>query len=177
MAPNSRLPLLRLGAVPCCLVGLAGCTSVLSATTADLAGVASAGITSGVTKNAGIGTGIGLGIAAGADAGLRYVERRVHRTEQDQIAAAAGPLRPGQVARWRVVHDLPIEANEHGEVTVFRVVSIPGFTCKEVVFSVEGRGGRNAEETAFYTSTICFDGRRWQWAEAEPATSRWGALQ
>ncbi len=150
---------------------------MLSATTADVAGVASAGISSGVTRNAAVGTGIGLGVAAAANAALDYAERRVHRVEQERIAAAAGPLAPGRVAYWNVVHDLPIEDDEHGRVTVYRSVIAPGFVCKEIVFSVEGSGSKAAEKTEFYTTTICFNGQQWQWAEAEPATARWGALQ
>jgi hypothetical protein len=153
---------------------MSGCTSFLAAGTADVAGVASAGIAGGVTKNAAIGTGIGLGVAAAANAGLHYVERRVHRTEQAAIADAAAPLAIGQVAPWHVVHTVPIEANQHGEVTVFRAVSAPGFTCKEIVFSIENDKNQ-AEE--YYTTSICFNGQSWQWALAEPSTARWGGLQ
>ena len=153
---------------------MSGCTSFLAASTADIAGVASAGITSGVTKNAAVGTGIGLGVAAAANAGLHYVERRVHHTEQNAIAVAAGPLGIGQVAAWHVVHTVPIEANQHGQVTVFRVASAPDFTCKEIVFSIEN--DRNQPEQ-FYTAAICFNGQIWQWAVAEPSTARWGGLQ
>jgi hypothetical protein len=158
-----------------CLLVLPGCTSLLSATTADVAGVASASISSGVTHNAAVGAGIGLGVAAGASAGLNAVKRRVHATEQDQIAAAAGPLVPGQVAYWRVVHKLPIEANLHGRVAVFRIINASDFQCKEIVFSVDN--DRNQPQ-GFYTTTICLSGgMRWRWAAAEPATSRWGPLQ
>jgi len=166
--------LFRVAALVFCVPALGACTSVLSATTADVAGVASAGISSGITKNAAVGTGIGLGVAAGADAGLQYVERRVHHAEQVRIAGAAGPLAPGQVAYWSIVHDVPIEADEHGRVTVFRVFSAPGFMCKQIVFSVEGKNNR---PNGYYTTTICFNGVRWEWAEAEPATARWGSLQ
>lgn len=169
---SSRL--LRVATLVSCVPALGACTSLLSATTADVAGVASAGISSGITKNAAVGTGVGLGVAAGADAGLHYMERRVHHAEQVQIASAAGPLARGQVAYWRIVHDVPIEANEHGRVTVFRVFSAPGFTCKQIVFSVDGKDNR---PTGYYTTTICFNGVRWEWAEAEPATARWGSLQ
>ena len=48
-------------------------------------------------------------------AGLQYTERKVHQTEQDRIASIAGGLPVGAVARWNVAHDIPIEANEHGE--------------------------------------------------------------
>lgn len=157
-----------------CLLALPGCTALLSATTADVAGEASAGISGGVTRSAAVGAGIGLGVAAGASAGLNTVERRVHATEQNQIAAAAGPLVPGRVAYWRVVHKLPIEANEHGRVAVFRMINAPAFRCKEIIFSVDN--DRNQPE-GFYTTTICLSGTHWRWAEAEPATARWGALQ
>ncbi len=157
-----------------CLPLLSACGSLLSATTADVAGVASAGISSGITKNAAVGTGIGLGVAAGADAGLRYVERRVHAAEQDRIAAAAGPLAPGQVARWYVVHEIPIEPNQHGQVAVFRSIDEDGFRCKEIVFSIENDKG---VAQGYYTAAICLDGTRWRWAQAEPSTARWAGLQ
>ena len=157
-----------------CLLALPGCTSLLSAGTADVAGVASAGISGGITRNAAIGAGVGLGVAAGANAGLALVERRVHATEQDQIAAAAGPLVPGQAAAWRVAHTLPIEADQHGEVAVYRVINTATFHCKAVVFSVVNEKN---QPQGLYTTTICLDNKRWRWAEAEPTTARWGVLQ
>jgi hypothetical protein len=91
MGPVSRAaalaPLLLLGA----------CGSVLTESTADVAGVAGAGIASGITKSAAGAAAIGLGVRSVASAGLRYAERRVHRSEQDTIAAGAGKLRPGEV--------------------------------------------------------------------------------
>jgi hypothetical protein len=149
---------------------LSACGSLLSATTADVAGVASAGIASGITKNAAVGTGIGLGVAAGAHAGLRYVERRVHGAEQDQIAAAAGQLAAGQVASWSVVHSVPLEPSEHGQVAVFRSIDEGRFKCKEIVFSVLND---KQDPEGFYTTAICFDGQHWRWAQAEPSISRW----
>src|ERR1700739_4125450 len=116
---------------------LGGCTSVLTEGTAAGAGAAGAAIAHGVTHNAGVTTGIGLGVEAAARAGMQYAERRVHETEQNDIAAAAGALPVGAVGAWRVVHDVPIEANEHGQVVVSRVLTGHGFLCKEIVFSVE----------------------------------------
>jgi hypothetical protein len=157
-------------------VGLGGCTSLLTEGTAAGAGAAGAGIAHAATHNAGVTTGIGLGVAAAARAGLQYTERKVHQTEQDQIAAVAGTLRVGAVATWQVVHDIPIEADEHGEVTVSRVLGDTGFACKEIVFSVDHQDKRGLTRE-FYTATVCLDGTRWKWATAEPATERWGALQ
>jgi hypothetical protein len=154
------------------LIPLSACASVLTAGSADVAGIAGAGIASSVTKQAVVATGIGLGVAAGAQAGLQYAERRVHRFEQDSIAAAAGDLQPGTVGHWKVVHSLPVENDEHGELVVTRMVGGDGFACREIVFSVETKTQR-----AFYTATVCRDGARWKWASAEPATERWGSLQ
>jgi hypothetical protein len=154
-----------------CLVMLAGCTSILTETTSAGAGVAAAGVSRAVTKDPAVVTGIGLAAQAAARAGLQYTERKVHQSEQDGIAAIAGSLPVGDVAKWQVVHDLPIETNEHGEVTVSRTLGNADIACKEIVFSVDG------DTPAFYTATICRDGAKWKWATAEPATERWGALQ
>ncbi|MEJ1979220.1 MAG: hypothetical protein WDN49_26995 [Acetobacteraceae bacterium] len=158
------------------LLGLAGCGSVLTAGTADVAGIAGAGIANSVTKSATVATGIGLGVASGASAGLEYAERRVHRAEQDQIAAAAGPLAPGRSAVWSVSHDVPIEDDEHGELAVVRTIGSAGIACKEIVFSVDTVADKQPQR-AFYTATVCRDGQAWKWASAEPATERWGSLQ
>ncbi len=159
-----------------CLLPLAGCGSLLTATAGDAAGVAGAGIANSVTKSAAIATGIGLGVAAGANAGLQYAERSVHGAEQDRIAAAAGPVPPGQTAAWHVEHSVPIEDDEHGEVAVVRTIGSGAIACKEIVFSVD-TVVRRQPQRAFYTATVCHDGNTWKWATAEPATERWGSLQ
>jgi hypothetical protein len=148
----------------------------LTAGTADVAGIAGAGIASSVTKTAVVATGIGLGVAAGANAGLQYAERRVHGVEQDRIAAAAGSLAPETVGHWSVSHDIPIEPDEHGDLVVTRVIGDGDFACKEIVFSVDTTDHKEVRR-AFYTATVCRDGESWKWASAEPATARWGALQ
>lgn len=158
------------------LPSLAGCGSVLTEGTSDAAGVAGAGIASAVTKNGTVTAAIGLGVQSAAATGLVYVERDVHRTEQNDIAAAAGPLPVGTVAAWQVHHTLPIEANDHGEVAVSRVISAPPLACKEIVFSVD-RVKHRQPVRSFYVAAICQDGAQWRWASAEPATTRWGVLQ
>lgn len=157
-------------------IALGGCSSVLTAGTGVGAGAAGGGIAHAVTHNAAVATGIGLGVLAAADAGLQYAERVVHRAEQDRIAAAAGILPVGAVGHWRVAHTIPIEADEHGEVTVSRVLGGPGFACKEIVFSVD-HAAKQETRREFYTAAICRDGTVWKWASAEPATERWGSLQ
>ncbi|HET6183624.1 MAG TPA: hypothetical protein VFA03_08520 [Acetobacteraceae bacterium] len=155
---------------------LSGCGSFLAASTGDVAGIAGAGIANAVTKSPAVATGIGLGVGAGASAALQYAERRVHHTEQQQIANAAGPLAVGQVADWSVVHDVPIEANEHGQVTVTGETGGNGMVCKSIIFSVaETTDGK--PDPSFYTSSVCGRPGDWHWALAEPATERWGALQ
>ena len=157
-------------------IGLGGCTSLLTEGTSAGAGIAGAAAAHGVTRNAGVTTGIGLGVQAAAQAGLQYAERKVHQVEQDNIAKTAGDLPVGAVATWQVFHDIPIEADEHGEVTVSRMLGDADFTCKEIVFSVDHQA-KSGITREFYTADVCRDGNRWKWATAEPATERWGALQ
>jgi hypothetical protein len=170
MKPSRYLILLS------CAGALSGCGSVLTASTSDVAGIAGAGIANGVSKSPAAATGIGLGVAAGANAGLQYLERDVHRAEQDQIAQAAGPLTPGVVGHWSVTHTIPIEEDEHGDLVVTRLVGADDFNCKEIVFSVDTMEKQTLNR-AFYTATVCQDGANWRWASAEPATARWGSLQ
>jgi hypothetical protein len=172
MPPRFSLTTLLLA----CAAAVSGCQSVLTASTADVAGIAGAGIANAVTKSPAAATGIGLGIAAAATAGLQSVERDVHRTEQDRIAEVAGPLQPGVVAHWSVMHTIPIENNEHGDLVVIRLVGAADFACKEIVFSVD-TVEKTVAHRAFYTATVCQDGTVWKWASAEPATARWGSLQ
>jgi len=172
MQLRSGLPILLL----LCSGLLSGCGSVLTASTADVAGIAGAGVAGAVTRAPAAAAGIGLGIAAGANAGLQYVERDVHKAEQDRIAEAAGPLDPGIVGHWSVSHSIPIEADEHGDLVVTRLVGSADFACKEIVFSVDTQD-KKVVHRAFYTATVCRDGQVWKWASAEPATARWGSLQ
>ncbi len=53
------------------LLALGGCGSLASATTADVAGIAGAGIANSVTRSAAVATGICPGVPAGANAGLQ----------------------------------------------------------------------------------------------------------
>jgi hypothetical protein len=164
---------------PVLLVGalaLSACGSVLTEGTADVAGIAGAGAASAVTRSAAGAAAVGLVVRSVADEGLKHVERRVHRTEQESIAQAAGPLLDGAVAAWSADHSLPIEDDEAGQVVVARSFGAAAFHCKDIVFSVDTKD-RAGPHRAFYTATICRDGQSWHWASAEPAVERWGALQ
>lgn len=172
----AQLCLARVLALACVTAALGGCTSLLTEGASAGAGTAGAGIAHAVTHNPGVATGIGLGVQAAARAGLQYAERRSHRAEQDRIAAVAGDLPVGAVGRWQVAHDVPIEADEHGVVTVSRTLGDADFACKEIVFSVDHEAKRGTTRE-FYTAAVCRDGRQWKWATAEPATERWGTLQ
>lgn len=161
-----------------CLFPLAfsGCGAVLSQGTADVAAIGGATAAAAVTDSAALATGIGLGVEGLASAGLELVQRRVHQTEQEAIAAAAGPLGAGELGRWGSRQRSPLEPGRQGEVVVARAFGSERFRCKEVVFSVEELTEQFVQRD-FYTTTICQDGEVWRWASAEPATSRWGALQ
>jgi uncharacterized protein YceK len=182
IGPGVSLPdtngkmLTRLLLLLACATALSGCGSVLTASTADIAGIAGAGVAGAVTKDAAVAAGIGLGVASAAGAGLQYTERVVHGHEQDQIAQQAGALPLGQVGHWSVSHDVPIEDDEHGDLVVTRLIGGGDFACREIVFSVDTIREKTPGR-AFYTATVCRDGTVWKWATAEPATARWGSLQ
>jgi hypothetical protein len=166
-----------------CLLFLSGCSALLTQSAGASAGVGGAAIGNAITSNGAVTAGIGLGAQAAAIAGVQYAEKRVHGAEQNAIASAAGTLAPGQIAPWSIRHDIPIEANEHGELTVVQEyktaaqnASERAFDCKLVVFSVlRKEAGR--PQSSFYTTYVCAADGGWQWATAEPATGRWGSLQ
>ena len=172
------------------LSGAAGCSSLLGASSAEIAGVGGAALASAVTTDAAVATGIGLGAQAVGRAGLQRLQRHIHRDAQDRIAQVAGGLDVGAVGYWNTEHRLRLEKDEQGRVTVSRIISTTGLQCKEIVFSVDpdeadestgsagaGPGAGDAPGSAFYVAAICRDGAHWKWATAEPATERWGALQ
>jgi hypothetical protein len=154
----------------------AGCSSILSTSAGELAGIASAAVAGAVTSNPGVAAGIGLGAQAGARAGVDYAERRIQRETQDRIAHAAGPLTIGEVASWSTDQRAPLAGGEQGRVTVSRVLSLERVECKEIVFSVDYRD-EDRPRNAFYVAMVCREGAGWKWASAEPATARWGGLQ
>ena len=171
------MPVLRLTTLLLGTCALSGCGSLLTEGTADVAGIAGAGVAAGVTKSATAATAIGVGVTSAAAAGLRYVERDVHGTEQDAIAQVAGRLAPGAVGPWSVHHRIPIEADEHGDVSVSRDFGYGSVACKEVVFSIDTTR-HGAPHQDFYITQVCSNaGGPWEWASAEPATPRWGTLQ
>ena len=153
-------------------VMLSGCGSVLTEGASDAAGVIGASTAASVTKNAAVAAAIGLGAQSVALSGVHYLERRVHRAEQDAIATAAGPLALNDVAAWSIRHSLPIEENEHGHLVVTRVLGNGVMLCKEIVFSVDAKKRRD-----FYVATVCRSNDTWKWASAEPAVARWDGLQ
>jgi hypothetical protein len=165
----------------CFVVALAclttGCGTVINTGAGELAGIAGAAVAGAVTTNPGVAAGIGLGAQAGARTGVQYWQREVHRTSQERIADAAGPLAVGEVTTWQTEHRAPLEHGEQGRVTVSRVVSTTLLECKEVVFSVDTADDQGAARSAFYVAMLCRDGARWRWATAEPSTRRWSGLQ
>jgi hypothetical protein len=176
------MPMSRLLVLGFVLASLGGCSSLLSEGASAGAGIGGASIAHALNANGAVTAGVGIGTQAAAMAGVQILERRVHRTEQDAIAQIAGPMPPGQVAHWSVQHGVPIEDDEQGEVTVARVIASSSddaptaLDCKEIVFSVDTVEDR-IPKRAFYTASVCRDGKAWRWAEAEPATERWGSLQ
>ncbi len=157
-------------------MGLAGCQSLVLEGSSAGAGIAGAALAQKVTDNAAITTGIGVGVQAATRSAVQYVQREMHGYTQEVIATAAGKLKEGEVANWKSIHSIPMEPNEQGRVTVSRVISQGLLECKEIVYSVDSEEN-SVPRNEFYVASICKDGPRWAWATAEPAVSRWGALQ
>jgi hypothetical protein len=158
--------------------GLTGCNALYSEGATTGAGIGGAALAAKVTSNAAVATGLGLGVLAAAKAGVQYSQRVAHTASQDKIAAAAGPLAVGGVGTWTSTHTVPIEDDEHGRVTVSRLISTGPLDCKEIVFSVDQTAtDKRPADSAFYVAAVCRSDNQWKWASAEPATPRWGALQ
>ena len=161
----------------CLLLGaLPGCTTLLATGASEVAAIAGAAGAATVTNSAVVATGVGFGVEGAADAGIKALQRRVRRRQQDAVATVAGSLGEGEVGRWETTASVPFEGDAAGEVVVSRLFGTERFACKEIVFSVETPSPEFLQRD-FYTTTVCRDGERWRWASAEPATSRWGALQ
>jgi len=167
--------LVAIGAVG--TMALSGCSSLISEGSSAGAGIAGAALANAVTSNAGVAAGIGIGVQAITKTAVQYEQRKVHGEAQQQIAMVAGPLALGQVQTWRTSLSVPLESEEAGRVAVSRVISKGELDCKEIIVSVDQSGNDKLPASAFYVAAICRNGSRWDWASAEPATERWGALQ
>ncbi len=149
---------------------VSGCKSV-----PVIVGLVSGSAAGGATANPALGFAVGVAVAAVADSAERYYGRRRQQAEQDAIAATAGALMVGDIAPWKVVHDLPF-GNEHGMLRSVRLIETPFATCKEIAFSVDDGEGPELKR-AWYMTQVCQNGTSWKWSAAEPAVERWGNLQ
>jgi len=156
----------------CLLLALAGCGNATDNTAGPLGGAAVGLGVAGITADPFVAYAAGVGAQAAITDLQKYLSRKLHQGEQDNIALAVSRLGPGQEAPWKISYTIPIDA-EHGDVTVLEVIHSPLTTCKQVAFSVV-----TAHARAVYITSACreSDGS-WKWAEAEPAIARWGFLQ
>lgn len=152
---------------------LAGCSTV-----GGLAGTV-AGVASGsFTSNPAIGIAVSVSVKAATDAEVKKLLRSLQQDEQDEIAALAGAMAPGEIRQWQVRHFIPYRNNQ-GEIQVTRVIDTPLASCREVMFSVVGRDAAprtDAAARAWFSTHVCRQEDRWKWAIAEPAVERWGSL-
>lgn len=174
---NRRLLACLMAAAATGTMALSGCSSLITEGSSAGAGIAGAALASAVTNNAGVAAGIGIGVQAITRTAVQYEQRKIHGEAQQQIAKVAGPLKVGQVQSWRTKLSIPLESEEAGRVAISRVISTGELDCKEIIVSVEQSGNDKLLSTEFYVAAICRNGSRWDWASAEPATERWGALQ
>ncbi|MEO5794659.1 MAG: hypothetical protein ABIP34_06465 [Rhodoferax sp.] len=153
-------------------LALAGCSSV-GGLTGAVAGIA----TGAATANPAVGIAVSISVKAATDAGIKHVTRRLQKEEQDLIASIAGHLPVGEIRPWRMQRSIPY-GNEHGELQVTRQLDTPLAQCRDVAFSVANDSAApNPPAASWYTTSICLQLNGWQWAAAEPAVPRWGALQ
>ena len=150
---------------------LPGCTSIGSIT-----GAVTGAASGGGSANPAVGYAVGIGTKAATDALVHYISRKRQQAEQDQIAATVGTLPVGQQAPWRIKHKIRLFDDQHGYVTVVRDIPNALSPCKEVIFTVVA-GNKIGSPRGYYATTACQQGARWKWAQAEPATPRWGFLQ
>ena len=151
-------------------IGVSGCSSL-----GAISGTAAA-LTSGfVTANPAVGVGIGIAVQAATDVAVNRFMKGMHADQQQHIAEVAGQLQAGEIGEWRVDHTLPVE-NGHGKVRMLRSFSSALASCREFAFSVQDGDEPTAPEQ-WYTAVACESAGQWQWANAEPAVTRWGALQ
>lgn len=155
------LPLLAL-----CACGSAGA----------VAGAVVGASTGAATVNPIVGYAVAVGVNAGVDELQRYIARLRQGAEQDAIVAAVGQMQVGETRPWKIVHDIPLFDDEHGEMQVVRSIDTPLAQCREVLFTVDEGRPQHLRRTP-YTTDACLDTRGWSWAEAEPATERWGRFQ
>jgi len=158
------------------LLALAGCDVATQNSAGPLGGAAVGFGVSGITANPFVGYAAGIGAQAAITALQKYLSRKLHQGEQDNIAAAVAVLQPGESAPWRINFAIPIGA-EHGDVTVTRVVDSPLTVCKDVAFTVIDGKKPNSSRGIYITSACRDSDGTWRWAEAEPAVARWGFLQ
>ena len=155
---------------------LGACENIAANSAGPVAGAAVGLGLGGVTANPLVGYAAGIGTEAAVTALQKYLSRKLHQGEQDRIAAIVGQMQPGQSAPWEIHYMLPI-GNQHGDVTVTRLIANPLTTCKEVVFTVVA-GAKPDAPRGIYVTTACRNSLgQWKWAEAEPSVARWGFLQ
>lgn len=153
--------------------GLSGCSTV-GGLTGAVAGIA----TGSFTSNPAIGVAVSVSVKAATDAGIKNMLRSLQQDEQDEIAALAGAMAPGEIRPWQVRHLIPY-GNNQGEMQVTRVIDSPLASCKEIMFSVVERKAVQPAGNAprsWFSANVCRQERRWKWAIAEPAVERWGSL-
>lgn len=153
------------------LMPIAACSSV-----GAIAGAAAGASTGAATVNPFVGYGVAVGVNAGVDALQQYIARVRQNAEQDEIAVAVGQMGVGETRSWKIVHDIPLFDDQHGEVKVTRLIDTPLAQCKEVLFTVD-EGSAPKLRRSLYTTDACRNTRGWKWAQAEPATERWGYFQ
>ncbi|WP_284944516.1 hypothetical protein [Acidisoma cladoniae] len=150
---------------------LAGCSAL-----GGISGAIAGASTGAVTANPIVGYTVAVGVNAGVDQLQKYVARVRQNAEQDAIVDAVGEMDVGTTRPWKIVHQIPMFDDEHGEMEVTRLIQTPLADCKEVLFTIDQGKQPHLHQTLYVTSA-CLDSQGWKWASAEPSINRWGFFQ
>lgn len=161
----------RLAVLLLAMAGLVGCRSL-----GGISGAVAGASTGAATANPIVGYAVAVGVNAGVDELQKYIARVRQNAEQDAIVEAVGEMDVGTSRPWKIVHEIPMFDDEHGEMKVTRLIQTPLTVCKEVMFTVDNGTGTHLHQTLYVTSA-CLDSQGWKWAAAEPAVDRWGYFQ
>ena len=153
------------------VIPLCRCSSI-----GAISGAVAGASTGAITANPLAGYATAVAVNAGISALQKHIARVRERKEQNGIAEVAGRMASGGVTSWKVAYINPFFANHHGELQVLRDINTPLTLCKEVLFTFNTGTAPHITRTPYMTD-ICHDFQGWEWAEAEPAVSRWGYLQ
>jgi hypothetical protein len=149
---------------------LCGCSAV-----GGISGGVAAIASGSATGNPGVGVAIGIGVKAAVDTSLKALSRRAANEDQTRLATAIGAMSVGETQSWHSDHFFSFN-DVYGTVTLVRMFETPLAACREALFTAD-TGKAPSPDAPSFVARVCQGDNGWRWAEADPAVTRWGALQ